>query len=67
LRMQNLKVLANRDLRRFKLTGEFGDEHPALVREQIENGAAAFFVQHGNRSEEISFRVARGATPHFFL
>jgi hypothetical protein len=46
--VQDFQVLANRHLRSFKLSGELGNEHPALVGQQIENGAATFFVEHGN-------------------
>ena len=46
--MQDFEILANRNLRSFELAREFGDQNPALVGEQIENGAATFFVEHGN-------------------
>jgi hypothetical protein len=44
-----------------ELTGEFGDEHSSLMVQQIENGAAAFFVQQENRpavASDICARVA---------
>jgi hypothetical protein len=30
------------------VAGEFGDQNPALTAQQIEYGAASFFVQHEN-------------------
>jgi hypothetical protein len=46
--VEDFEVLANRNLRSFELAGEFGDQNASLVGEQIENGAATFFVEHGN-------------------
>src|SRR5207245_4824686 len=51
--MEDFEVLANRDLRGFESAGEFGDENATLTGKQIEDGAAAFFVQH-----EISLLAA---------
>jgi hypothetical protein len=53
VRVQNLKVLANRNLRCFETAGEFGDENSALMIQQIEDGAATFFVEHGYSLERI--------------
>lgn len=49
MRVQDLQILANRNLRGFELAGQLGDQNPALMVEQIENGAATFFVQHESR------------------
>jgi hypothetical protein len=48
VRMQDLKIFADRNLRGFELARKFGDQHTSLVGEQIENGATAFFVEHWN-------------------
>ena len=69
--VEDLKILANRNLRRFELAREFSDQNSALVGEQIEDGAAAFFVEHGNIAcgELYGGRLceARPALPYFFL
>jgi hypothetical protein len=44
--MQDFEILANRNLRGFEMAAKFGDQDTALAVEQIENGAAAFFVEH---------------------
>ncbi len=54
MRMQNLQIFANRNLRGFELTGEFGNENPSLMTQQIENGATTFFVEHGNSLRRYS-------------
>jgi hypothetical protein len=46
--VQDLEISANRNLGGFEVAGEFGDQNPALTAQQIEYGAASFFVQHGN-------------------
>src|SRR5579863_4437488 len=63
--MQDFEVFANRNLRSFELAREFCDQNPALMGQQIENGATAFFVEHwswlaaktvvGRRFVRISF------------
>jgi hypothetical protein len=44
--VQNLQVLANRNLGCIEMPGEFGNQHASLAGEQFEYGAAAFFVKH---------------------
>ena len=44
--MQGFEILANRNLRGFELLGKFSDEDPSLAIQEIEDGAAAFFVEH---------------------
>jgi len=59
--MQYLEIFADGYLGSLELTGEFGDEHSSLMVQQIENGAAAFFVQQENRpavASDICARVA---------
>jgi hypothetical protein len=46
--LQDIEILADRNLGRFEVAGEFGDQNPALTAQQINYGAASFFVQHGN-------------------
>ena len=47
LRVEDFEILANRNLRGFVLGGQLGDEYPSLMRQLVENSAAAFFVEHG--------------------
>jgi hypothetical protein len=47
MRVQDLEILANRNLRSFELFGEFRNQDSALMRQQIENGSASLFVKHG--------------------
>src|SRR5215469_10054477 len=60
VRVQNFKVLANRNLRSLKLPGEFGHQDPALMVQQVDNGTTSFFVEHGIQpeSERIASRNA---------
>jgi len=46
--MQDLEILANRNLGGFEMAAEFGDQDPALAVEQFDNGATTFFVEHWN-------------------
>jgi len=38
-------------LRSLELPGEFRNQYPSLVIQQIEDGAASFFVKHGIKPE----------------
>ena len=49
MRMQDLEILANRNLGGFELAGQFCDQNAAMMVEHIENGATTFFVQHKSR------------------
>jgi hypothetical protein len=44
--MQNFQILANRDLRSLEAVGEFPNQNPTLSIQEVEDCAAAFFVQH---------------------
>src|SRR5438309_4803575 len=44
--VQNFEILANRNLGSIELVSKFGDQNPSLSGQLIENGAAAFFVEH---------------------
>jgi hypothetical protein len=63
--MQDFEILANRNLRGFELPGEFRYQHPALVIQQIEDGASSFFVKQRSGSGE--FGQGTAAVSHFFL
>jgi hypothetical protein len=58
MRMQDFQVFADGDLGSLELPGEFRNQNPSLVIQQIEDGAASFFVEHGIKPE--CERVARG-------
>jgi hypothetical protein len=49
--MQDFQVFADRDLRSLELPGEFRNQNSSLVIQQIEDGAASFFVKHGIKPE----------------
>ena len=53
VRVQEFEILANRNLRGFEMAAEIGDQDSALAVKQFENGAAAFFVEHGNRLGKV--------------
>ena len=62
MRMQDFQVFADGDLRRLELLGEFSDQDPSLVIQQIEDGAASFFVEHGIKPDVIALPLGkRGA------
>ena len=42
--VQDFKILADRNLRGFELSGEFGDKHSSLMVKEIDNRASTFFV-----------------------
>jgi hypothetical protein len=46
LRLQNVEVLADRDLRSVELRGQASDQHTAIVFHHLYNQTAAFFVKH---------------------
>jgi len=46
--VQNFQVFANRNLGSVKMAGEFGHQDTSVTGEQIEYGAASFFVEHGS-------------------
>jgi hypothetical protein len=46
LSVQNLQVFANRNLGHVEMAGKFGHQNASLTSEQIEYGAASFFVEH---------------------
>ncbi len=58
MRMQDFQVFADGNLRSLKLLGEFRYQNPPVVIQQVEDGAASFFVEHGVEPEYE--RVARG-------
>lgn len=64
MRMKDLQIFANRNLRSFELARKFGDQHTTLMRDEIENGAAAFFVKHDSC---VVFLTERSHLPSFFL
>ena len=66
--VEDFEILANRNLRGVELAGKFGDQNASLVGEQIENGAATFFVEHGIMiAGGDSVGLGRFERAHFFL
>ena len=65
--VEDFEILANRNLRSFELARQFSDQNPALVGQQIENGATAFFVEHGNNSLRRTVRQICGTLTAGFL
>lgn len=63
--MQNFEIFTNRNLGCFELPGQFGNENPALMVDQVEDGAAAFFVEHEICSGQVAKDQAQRAS--FFL
>jgi hypothetical protein len=57
LSVQNLQVFANRNLGRVEMAGKFCDQNTPLAGEQIEYGAASFFVEHVSGCCGQSFRA----------
>ena len=53
MRMEDFQVFADGDLRSLELPGEFRNQNPSVVIQQIEDGAASFFVEH-----EINLNVS---------
>ena len=39
--LQDIEILADRNLGGFEVAGEFGDQNPALTAQPIENGTAS--------------------------
>jgi hypothetical protein len=59
--MQDFQILPDSDLRSLELPGEFRNQNPSLVIQQIEDGAASFFVEHRISLNESALPVAKAA------
>ena len=46
LRLQNIEILANGDLRSMEVFGQTSDQHTTLVFHHLDDQAATFFVKH---------------------
>jgi hypothetical protein len=58
--MQKFQVFTDGDLRRVKLPGKIGDQHPTFAVYQLYNCASAFFVEH-----KLSLILESGLAPGF--
>ena len=67
MRMQDFQIFADGDLRRLELPGEFCNQNPSLVIQQIEDGAASFFVEHGLSLNVSALPVATAAKSAFLF
>ena len=56
VRMQQFKIFADGDLRSIEIFGDFTDQHAAFPVDQVEDGAAAFFVQQGSSMRRQAWR-----------
>jgi hypothetical protein len=64
--VQKPHLFANPNLARVEMAGKFGHQNASLAFEQIEYGAASFFVEHGSGCCGQSFRAVAGAMCFLF-